>query len=305
MNALKAQFKHKTLSDHFEADPHLEVRGRPIARIHVLHGETADDDLTVVEYESSPALSFYNTRGRLIDVDHYLPDHYPEADQESMTQVLENLRGASATQMSRPDQFRTLLDQVFDAGDRSIAKGLRENFGLETTLADELRFKAKFNFRGSSEVTGSHEVTIINSHRSVVPGKWSTEVKLPAAAIQVRADENLATLFAQDDEGRITVYDITSPEAEEIADLGKYAPGFQLDATGSVIGRRPRKKDLVKITTNVPDLYKARSTTSYGRRSGAYASWWKPPAPGRSSRKRAVSKPPWPGWKTRMPTATS
>ena len=407
MNALKAQFKHKTLSDHFEADPHLEVRGRPIARIHVLHGETADDDLTVVEYESSPALSFYNTRGRLIDVDHYLPDHYPEADQESMTQVLENLRGASATQMSRPDQFRTLLDQVFDAGDRSIAKGLRENFGLETTLADELRFKAKFNFRGSSEdfksiligeyenfdafikdylvsqlqtgngyvhftptgnviittlnkrsglaviletrdtdgvmmpparwlitrtsnpkqleqvlvfrsddikdffaadgyettfrtdryelkhstgylemdslldntnnllkldlvndcyqvlagdpdivvaLTGSHEVTIINSHRSVVPGKWSTEVKLPAAAIQVRADENLATLFAQDDEGRITVYDITSPEAEEIADLGKYAPGFQLDATGSVIGRRPRKKDLVKITTNVPDL---------------------------------------------------
>jgi hypothetical protein len=407
MNTLKAQFQHKVLVDHFEADPHQEVQGLAIARIHVLHGETADDDIVVVEYENSPALSFYNTRGRLIDVDHYLPDHYPEADQESTEQVLNNLRGATKDQLEKQSEFRPLLDEVFELGDRSIAKGLQQKFGLETTLADELRFKAKFNFRGSSNdfksllvgeyknfgafikdyligqlqtgngyvhftpngnvvittlnkrsglaviletrdasgvrlpparwlitrtsnpkqleqvlvfrskdvqdffeadgyettfrtdryalthntgylemdslldntnnllktdlvndcyqilsgdanivvaLTEDQEVTLINTHRSVTPGKWSSVVELPKAAAQVRADENLATLFAQDEEGEVVVYDITTPEATLIAELGQYAPGFQLDANGSMIGRRPKDKTLVKISTNVTGL---------------------------------------------------
>ncbi|WP_020568866.1 P-loop NTPase family protein [Neolewinella persica] len=407
MSTLIEQFKFQLLSDHFEADPHLEVRNLPIREIHLLHGEAADDDIVVVEYENSPALSFYNTRGRLIDVDHYLPDHYPELDRESTDSVMKNLRGSSTLEMNNPDKFREIIDEVYEAGGKSLSAGLRKKFGLETTKADERRFKAQYNFRGNSEdfksiivgefqhfkdflngylgtklqgsngyvhltpigniiittlnkrsgmavlietrdtegillptsrwlitrtnnpkqleqalvfrskdiqdfftadgyettfntdryqlthsdglleidslldntnnllkvdlyqncyhllagdpnlivaLISSNEVTIINTHRSVVPGKWSQTIKLTKSANLVRADENLATLFAQGSDGIITVYDITQPEVAEIAELGKFAPGFQLDAMGSVVGRESMKKTLVKVRTNAPDL---------------------------------------------------
>lgn len=407
MSTLKEQFKFQHLADHFEADPHLEVKNLPIGEIHVLHGEAADDDIVVIEYENSPALSFYNTRGRLIDVDHYLPDHYPEIDRESADSVMKNLRVGESMNLNAPDQYKGILDEVYELGGGSLASGLRKKFGLETTDADERRFKASYGFKGNSEdfksiligefqhfkdfltgylgtklqgsngyvhltpvgniiittlnkrsgmavlietrdieglllpparwlitrtnnpnqleqalvfrskdiqdffgadgyevsfstdryqlthsdglleidslldntnnllkvnlynncyhllagdrnlivaLTTSNEVTIVNTHRSVVPGKWPQTIKLTKSANLVRADENLATLFTQGSDGVISVYDITQPEAIEIDELGKFAPGFQLDAMGSVIGRRPVKKTLVKVRTNAPDL---------------------------------------------------
>lgn len=408
MPNLLDQFKFQKLTDHFEHDPHQEVQGLNIANIRVLHGETADDDILVVEYTGSPALSFYNSRGRLIDVDHYLPDHYVEIDAESSSQIIKNLRGVSTTTLARPEEFRQILDDIFEAGNRSLSQGLRVQFGLESSAADEERFKRRFGIPdGTTEdfktvlierygnlkaflegylqeklasgngyihftpndniiittlnkrsglsvimetrdtegvllppsrwlitrtqneqqlqqalvfrsqdikdffdadgyettfrtkrylmverdsqleidslldntnnvlqvklinncyqtlasdrnlivaLSSSREVTIINTHRSVVPGKWSRKIKLPKGAARVRADENLATLFGQSNTGEINVYDITGTEATEIASLGTFAQGMELDASGSVIAMHPETRELVKIKTNTPDL---------------------------------------------------
>jgi len=75
-------------------------------------------------------------------------------------------------------------------------------------------------------LTGVQEVTIINTHRSVVPGKWSA----------------------------VTVYDITGKEAVEIAAIGTFAPGIELDATGSLLAMHAETRRLLKIKTNTPDL---------------------------------------------------
>lgn len=407
MPTLQEQFQHQLFENHFEDDPHLEVQGLDIAGIRVLHGETAEDDVLVVEYKGSPALSFYNTRGRLIDVDHYLPDHYVEADQENAGQILKNLPGISPANLSSSDEFRPLLDQVFEIGNRSISQGLRMKFGLDSTALDEVRFKAILQFEGTTEdlkgllvdrfrtmgaflkaylaakltegngyvhytpndniiittlnkrsglaviletrdtdgvllppsrwlitrthneqqlqqalvfrgqdikdffeadgyettyrtdryllkhhdgnleidslldntnnllkvplinncyqalasdrnllvaLTAGREITVINTHRSVVPGKWSRRIPLPKGAVLVRADENLATLFAQGNDGVVTVYDITGKEAQEIVTLGAFAPGIELDATGSLIVMHPETRLLLKIKTNSPDL---------------------------------------------------
>lgn len=77
-------------------------------------------------------------------------------------------------------------------------------------------------------LSAAQEVTIINTHRSVVPGKWSRKITLPKGALRVRADENLATLFAQSNAEVIMVYDITSTTAGVIASLGTFAPGMEL-----------------------------------------------------------------------------
>ena len=408
MLTLQEQFRFQLLENHFEDDPHLEVQGLDVARIRVLHGESAPDDILVVEYKGSPALSFYNTRGRLIDVDHYLPDHYLDTDRASTERILDNLPGTTAARLDSSAEFGSLLDGVFEVGHRSLAQGLRMQFGLETTALDEVRFKERIGFdQGTTEdfkallagkygtlrafltdylsgkltasggyvhftprdsiiittldkrsglavvletrdeegvllppsrwlitrtvnekqlqqalvfrgqdvkdffaadgfettfrtdryllrhhehqleldslldntdnllrlplvndcyqtlasdpnllvaLTAAREVTVINTHRSVVPGKWSRKIALPRAATTVRADENLATLFAQSAAGSVVVYDITTPTAQEIVTLGTYAPGFEIDATGSLIALHPETRELLKIKTNTPDL---------------------------------------------------
>lgn len=408
MPTLTAQFKHQLFENHFEEDPHLEVQGLDIANIRILHGETAEDDVLAVEYKGSPALSFYNTLGRLIDVDHYLPDHHVEADQESAKQILDNLPGTTPAQLSSTSGYANLLDQVMEIGNRSLSQGLRLKFGLESTALDEVRFKQRLGIEGGTSgdtlellknrypnmegflrdylsskltegngyvhftpndnivittlnkrsglaviietrdvdgqllspsrwlitrtlneqqlqqalvfrsqdvkdffsadgyettyrtdrylmvhregaleidslldntnnllkiplvndcyqtlasdrnllvaLTAGREITVINTHRSVVPGKWSRKIALPKGAARVRSDENLATLFAQGNDGIVTVYDITSKEAEEIVTLGTFAPGLELDATGSLIAMHPETRALLKIKTNTPDL---------------------------------------------------
>ena len=408
MSTLHAQFKHQLFENHFEEDPHLEVQGLDVANIRVLHGETAGDDVLAVEYKGSPALSFYNTRGRLIDVDHYLPDHHVEADQESAKRILDNLPGITPAQLNSSGDYVDMLVQVMEMGNRSLSQGFRMRFGLESTALDEVRFKQRLGIDGGTSadylslitqrypnmagllqdylsskmtegngyvhftpndniiittlnkrsgiaviietrdtdgqlippsrwlitrtlneqqlqqalvfrsqdvkdffqadgyettyrtdrylmvhressleidslldntnnllrvplindcyqalasdrnllvaLTGAREITVINTHRSVVPGKWSRKITLPKSAARVRSDENLATLFAQGNDGAVTVYDITGKEAVEIVTLGVFAPGIELDATGSLIAMHPDTRALLKIKTNTPDL---------------------------------------------------
>jgi len=150
MPTLQEQFQHQPLDNHFEDDPHLEVQGLGISGMRVLHGETAEDDVLAVEYEGSPALSFYDTRGRLIDVDHYLPDHYIEADQESSDKILKNLPGTNSARLSAVLEFKPLLQEVFEIGGNSISRGLQLKFGLESTALDEVRFREKLGMEGGT-----------------------------------------------------------------------------------------------------------------------------------------------------------
>lgn len=408
MPALREQFAFHPLPGHFEPDPHHEVQGLEVTRVKVLHGETAADDILVVNYQGSPALSFYNTRGRLIDVDHYLPDHYVDVDADSAKQVIKNLRGTTVSSLATATDFRPALDTILEVGDRSLARGLQLQYGLESSATDEALFKTKIGFaegtvndlkdllvsrfgnlqaflraylsdkmtEGNGYVhftphdniiittlnkrsglsviietqdadglllppsrwlitrtqdeqqlqralvfrsqdikdffgadgyettfrteryllverqdtleidslldntnnllqvnltnacyqtlasdrdvivalSGPREVAVINTHRSVVPGKWTRTIKLPKEVARVRADENLATLFAQLPSGEVVVYDITDPQAVEIASLGSFAPGMEVDAQGSVIVKELNGQELLKIKTNAPDL---------------------------------------------------
>ncbi|MEL7160677.1 MAG: hypothetical protein AAFN92_07955, partial [Bacteroidota bacterium] len=407
MSTLQAQFRHEALPDHFEPDPHREIRNARIADIRVLHGETAEDDILVVQYESSPSLSFYNTRGRLIDVDHYLPDNYPEIDEESVGKVLENLAGVRPADLQSAPKFKQLLTETFEVGNGRLYLGMRKKLGLETTATAVNAYKKKIGFKGKAgdllleilsryttfgnflqdflggqmragngyvhftpndnivittlnkrsgmaviietqdtdgnllppsrwlitrtlteaqlsqalvfrsedvkgffsadgyetvyttdryelkhrdggleldslldntdnllkvplvndcyqalasdpnilvALTGPEEVTLINTHRSVVPSRWARAVKLPAPAAWIRADENLVCLFAQDDKGGVSVYDISQAEASQISSLGTFAGRFALDATGSLIARTRDRQELLKIATNAPEL---------------------------------------------------
>ncbi|MEO0731560.1 MAG: hypothetical protein AAFZ52_01905, partial [Bacteroidota bacterium] len=150
MSTLQAQFRQQSLPDPFEPDPHRELRNARISGIRVLHGETADDDILVVQYEGSPALSFYNTRGRLIDVDHYLPDNYPEVDEESVGKVLENLAGVRPSELQSAPRFKELLTQTFEAGGGRLYLGMRKKLGLETTAAAVNAYKKKIGFKGTA-----------------------------------------------------------------------------------------------------------------------------------------------------------
>ena len=92
MTSIKDQFTSKKLNNFFEKDTHVEVEHLEIANVHVLSGETAETDIVVVGYASSPNLSFYDSNGKLIDVDHYLPDHYKEQDTQGVKEIIKNLR---------------------------------------------------------------------------------------------------------------------------------------------------------------------------------------------------------------------
>lgn len=80
----------------------------------------------------------------MIDVDHYLPDHYIKVDAEGASHIINNLRGTSTAMLTRPEEFREVVDNFFEAGNGSLSQGLRMQFGLESSAMDEERFKTKF-----------------------------------------------------------------------------------------------------------------------------------------------------------------
>ncbi len=103
-------------------------------------------------------------------------------------------------------------------------------------------------------LTSTQEVTIINTHRSIVPHKWPKKIVLPEYADWIRADENLTVLFMRNREGEIIALDITNDHPQEIAKLGKYARHFEIDQEGSLIVKKQKSNQLIKIKTNVNEL---------------------------------------------------
>ncbi len=99
-----------------------------------------------------------------------------------------------------------------------------------------------------------NELTIINTHSSVVPHKWPKTISLPVTAEWVRIDENMTVVFCQDSTGMISCYDITGSVVEKISEIGVYAPRFELDQNGHLICRESDSSNLIKIETNLSDI---------------------------------------------------
>ena len=140
------------LPDHFDPDPHLALAGAEVESVRVLAGEAEQDDTTVVTYRGNPCLSFYNTHGRLIDVDHYLPDAYRRKDAASVDVVLNNLPIKDRDVLERADRFAEQLGAVVDAGGGSLARGLDEAYGLKSELGVEEVFRQQYELNSDDSL---------------------------------------------------------------------------------------------------------------------------------------------------------
>ena len=103
-------------------------------------------------------------------------------------------------------------------------------------------------------LTKSQEMTIVNTHRSVVPHKWPRRVTLPRPATCVRMDENLTILYLQTAEGDLYAYHLTEADVFEIAEIGNFGPGFELDQVGNLLLKNKTEDQLLKVITNSNDL---------------------------------------------------
>ena len=400
------QFTFQKVPNHFEQDTHIHVQGLEIHKVHVLAGETPEKDIIVVEYKESPNLSFYDAEGKLVDIDHYLPDEYKAADMSGADAIISNLRGLNINKAKNKIDFKELLEATFIVGQNDLTSGLKAKFGIETNSHVTNAFFNHFNINTSDEVqkqirpqfrnfyhflesyllllqrtqggyihitpndnliitplnkrsgiavimetkdaenfllppnkwtiTRTHdvatfeqalvfrsediksffdttggtetrttdryklyhthgevaidslldntdnllkvnlindcfqvlhsdsniivalsneqEVTIINTHRSIVPHKWPKKVVLPEEMQWMRVDENLSTAFLQNLSGEVIVFDITADHPIEIARLGKYAPGYDLDQSGDLLVKELNVNKLVKFDTNIIEL---------------------------------------------------
>ena len=132
MPTIQEQFSFQVLPNHFERDTHLGIQGLNIEKIHVLSGESPNEDVLIVLYQGSPNLSFYDVYGRLIDVDHYLPDDYVRADLSGADTVISNLKNLPLKDMRTGAEFEKIIKDIFHAGRNELATGLRKLYGLET-----------------------------------------------------------------------------------------------------------------------------------------------------------------------------
>ncbi|NJC26863.1 AAA family ATPase [Neolewinella antarctica] len=131
------------LPNHFTPDTHTSVAGATPESIHVLHGETELEDITVITYHGIPALSFYDVYGRLIDVDHYLPDDYVRHDRAGRDAFLASLNLKKHAGLDKAHAFPEILTTVMNAGAGSLAAGLQKEFHLVTDEATERAFYVK------------------------------------------------------------------------------------------------------------------------------------------------------------------
>jgi len=133
MLSIQEQFSFQLKNDFFEKDTHIDIQDLEIEKIQVLSGETANEDILLIIYKGSPNVSFYNVKGQLVDVDHYLPDQYQKEDVLGTDSIINNLKNISKTKASNPSLFRVQLDELFEKGKGSLAVGLHLKFGLETS----------------------------------------------------------------------------------------------------------------------------------------------------------------------------
>ena len=407
MPTIQEQFKFEEIVGHFEKDSHIGVQGLEIEKIHVLYGETSEEDILVLLYKGSPNLSFYDTYGQLIDVDHYLPDNYQLQDSEGAKSIISNLKGKDDKYIKEKLSYKLLLEETFNVGNGNLATGLKTKYGLETSSASMDKFKIAIGFAGERTafeafllnkystfydfleayivsqqkdrngyvhitsndniiitplnkrsglaviietqdidnkllppnkwvitrtpdsnklkqalvfrtedikaffdadgyeetfeteryklyqspqkiaidslldntdnllklnvvndcyqilasdlniivvLTNDKEITVINTHRSIVPHKWPKKILLPESCHWMRVDENLSTLFMQTRSGEIIALDITGDHPIEISKMGAFALGFEVDQSGSLIFKAKESNHLIKIKTNVNDL---------------------------------------------------
>jgi len=407
MPTIREQFTYQEIPNHFERDTHIAIQHIEIDQIKVLYGETAQEDILVVLYKDSPILSFYDTGGHLVDIDHYLPEDYRKQDVLGAESVMANLKNLNLTLAKNRKQYKAFLEETFIVGEGDLGTGLKRKFGLETSERAVLRYQQVIGFAGervdfelfliqhyksfyefledfivsqqqggsgyvhitpkdniiitplnkrsgvavmietqdldgkllapskwvitrTNEVikfeqalvfrtpdiqaffntdgfettfetdryklfhnpdrisidslvdntdnllrvdlvndcyqvlasdqciivslSGEREITIVNTHRSVVPHKWPHKISLPVAGQWMRVDENLSLLFLQTETGEVIVYDITGNYPEEVARLGIFTHKFEIDQNGHLLFRASYSNELLKIKTNVLDL---------------------------------------------------
>ncbi len=404
--SIRDQFKVQLIDDFFEVDDHIDIQNCPIDRIHILHGPAQEDDIVVVIYHSIPYVSFYDSQGALIDVDHYLPDAYPSKDKDHIESVIYNLRdldlhkAKSAEHLTRflrnlqgssGDAFANSIQQQYglrlnasvadhffsrhhiDTGEHFIdscmtqfksfhellaaliasinqqsnryihitpddniiitplnkrsgiavmietqtvdhillppnkwtitrteeehdleralafrSDDIRQFFasdgydiyhktdryhlsiGQDSLVLDSLLDNTKnvlevpvrhqcFHFLPSDQdilvvLSHDHEVTIINTHGSIVPRKWPKKIVLDETIDWVRADDNMYVLFVQTPIGEIIAYDITGAHPQEIRRMGVFEHRFEIDQSGQLIVRDRQDQKLKKISTNISEI---------------------------------------------------
>jgi len=405
MSTINEQFHFVSLPEYFEPDTNLEIAHVPIEDIHILYGSHPNEDIVVVSYKGNPNLSFYDAYGKLIDVDHALPDKFKNQDRGGAETLIANLKINDLQTLKNSGSFKRLINETIIEGSGNIDKGIRHKFGLQGVLSDKQSFLPDFNndqgalethltttyktfydflkayiiaqqvesqgyvhitvqgniiittlnknsgiaviietndvngdllppnkwiitrtldknkfkqalifrtkdvqdfFDGEQSeelfvteryklfhsynkialdslldntdnlfktrvvnncfqilasdkdiivaLSSPREITIINTHLSVTPNKWPKKLVLPTEYIWFRVDENLSFLFAQLEMGEVQVFDITNEHPELIANLGRYANGFELDQNGNLILKLVDENKLIKLDTNIYEI---------------------------------------------------
>jgi hypothetical protein len=402
-----SQFQFQALPDHYEKESHEQIVDLQIDKLHIIKGTLSSQDILIVQYQNSPLLSFYDVKGRLIDVDHYLPDNYAVNDKDSSQLVINNIQGYNKSEAKNKAKFKTILNRIFKAGNADFSTGLKEQYDLnfpkdlfiEIAEIKESRYHSKdlveslqikyFCFQDMLEdmisryqkssggyihitendniiittlnkrsgiaviietknvegellppnkwnivrtaskskldqalvfrsedvksffvsinfesifstdryrlsikpgiltldshldntdnllnlyvynncyqilasdkniiiiLTNDQEITVVNTHKSVVPQKWPRKIVLPYDAKWMRVDENLSCLFIQGKDGNIEAFDITGDHPLSLGKLGLYDVGFELDQRGDLIVMLNNGKSIAKLKTNIYDL---------------------------------------------------
>jgi len=142
------QLDFSLIKNHFEKDTHIEIQGKPIERIHVLHGSTPKQDVIVVIYRGIPHLTFYNYKGRVLDIDHYLPTNYAQFDRKAHSAIKQNLNNYSSIDGGSKSGLKELLKKIFKSGNKDFRLGLEKQHGFflspsaETIFFKEIGFSA-------------------------------------------------------------------------------------------------------------------------------------------------------------------
>lgn len=148
MTSVKDQFQSKIQTNHFEADTHIDTDNLLVNRIHVLSGITPAEDIVIVTYKSSPNLSFYNAQGKLLDIDHYLPDAYKEKDALGVDVIIANLSNINSRTLKSRRSYAKLMRETYEMGGDNLAMGLMNKFGLNTSTEIVEKFKEIYGFKG-------------------------------------------------------------------------------------------------------------------------------------------------------------
>ena len=112
-------------------------------------------------------------------------------------------------------------------------------------------------------LSNENEITIVNTHESVVPHKWPKKIVLPEQCKWMQVDENLTLLFTLDNQNEVLVFDITSDHPEEVTRLGKFEPGFKITQEGNFIGRALGGNNLLYLKTNANDIISENGNNNF------------------------------------------